>query len=90
MYSTCADSQGTQTVEARRLARTRALCMGRNDRAYRVCGRCVMDTSDPRIRFDTEGNCSHCEAALQRMRREIPPPDERAARLQEITETIKK
>lgn len=28
--------------------------------AYRICTRCVMDTSDPDIRFDEQGVCSHC------------------------------
>lgn len=28
--------------------------------AYRVCTRCVMDTSDPEITFDAAGLCSHC------------------------------
>src|SRR4051812_37497623 len=27
--------------------------------AYRTCTRCVMDTSDPDIRFDGNGVCSH-------------------------------
>jgi N-acetyl sugar amidotransferase len=29
-------------------------------RSYRICIRCVMDTSDPDIHFDAEGLCSHC------------------------------
>ncbi len=28
--------------------------------AYRQCSRCVMDTSDPDIRFDAGGVCNHC------------------------------
>jgi N-acetyl sugar amidotransferase len=27
-----------------------------------ICGRCVMDTSDPEIRFDEQGVCNHCHA----------------------------
>lgn len=27
---------------------------------YRVCSRCVMDTSDPEIVFDSDGVCNHC------------------------------
>lgn len=27
---------------------------------YKVCSRCVMDTSDPEIVFDTDGVCNHC------------------------------
>jgi N-acetyl sugar amidotransferase len=27
---------------------------------YRICSRCVMDTSDPEISFDDHGVCNHC------------------------------
>lgn len=27
---------------------------------YRICRRCVMDTSDPEIRFNEQGVCNHC------------------------------
>jgi N-acetyl sugar amidotransferase len=29
-------------------------------RQYQLCNRCVMDTSDPFIIFDINGNCNHC------------------------------
>lgn len=32
-----------------------------NTRAYQICTRCVMDTSDPEITFDDSGLCSHCQ-----------------------------
>lgn len=32
---------------------------------YRICTRCVMDTSDPGIRFNTIGQCNHCEGAMR-------------------------
>ena len=38
-------------------------------RAYKVCGRCVMDTSDPEITFDQNGHCSHCTEFLLRRAR---------------------
>jgi N-acetyl sugar amidotransferase len=31
---------------------------------YQVCNRCIMDTSDPEIKFDDQGNCNHCNSAL--------------------------
>lgn len=31
-----------------------------NTRPYQQCNRCVMDTSDPEIEFDGQGNCNHC------------------------------
>ena len=36
----------------------------KNGRAYRQCVRCVMDTSDPEIRFDAEGRCNYCTTFL--------------------------
>tara|TARA_R110000737_G_scaffold345097_2_gene373189 strand:- start:5379 stop:6491 length:1113 start_codon:yes stop_codon:yes gene_type:complete len=35
-----------------------------SDREYQICQRCVMDTSDPFIEFDNEGNCNHCTEFL--------------------------
>jgi len=35
-------------------------------RPYRICNRCVMDTTDPWIRFDPEGHCNHCSDFLER------------------------
>jgi aminotransferase len=31
------------------------------DRSYQMCNRCVMDTTDPEIVFDEQGECSHCK-----------------------------
>lgn len=33
---------------------------------YQLCNRCVMDTSDPGIYFDKEGNCNHCTEFLSK------------------------
>jgi N-acetyl sugar amidotransferase len=30
------------------------------EREYRICTRCLMDTSDPEIQFDDQGVCNHC------------------------------
>jgi len=42
------------------------------DAGYRICTRCIMDTTDPHIEFDTEGLCNHCRAyeklAAERLR----------------------
>ena len=58
-------------------------------KTYRVCGRCIMDTSDPDIRFDATGNCNHCANALRRMSRQLLPPPERERALQALAEQIK-
>ena len=30
------------------------------ERAYQRCTRCIMDTTDPEITFNSEGHCNHC------------------------------
>jgi len=34
-------------------------------REYKICKRCIMDTSDPEIVFDENGFCNHCSRALK-------------------------
>jgi N-acetyl sugar amidotransferase len=31
-----------------------------NHQMYQRCARCIMDTTDPEITFDEQGNCNHC------------------------------
>ena len=31
---------------------------------YKICKRCVMDTTDPTIKFDENGYCNHCNSAI--------------------------
>ena len=31
------------------------------NRTYQICVKCVMDTSDPWIEFDSDGICNHCK-----------------------------
>lgn len=38
---------------------------------YRICARCVMDTSVPGIRFDAQGVCNFCTDASVRLRRDL-------------------
>jgi N-acetyl sugar amidotransferase len=54
-----------------------------NDRAYQICIRCVMDTSDPEISFDGEGLCSHC-SRYDRMVKNIVDKANRGAREGEL------
>lgn len=57
--------------------------------AYRVCARCVMDTSDPEIRFDGNGHCNHCIAYYQRARRELLEPEAAQRALAALVERIR-
>lgn len=35
---------------------------------YRICKRCVMDTSDPEIVFDENGYCNHCTNSIRQLK----------------------
>lgn len=58
---------------------------------YQICTRCVMDTTDPDIRFDENGYCNHCTDAIKRLN-EIYFVDEelKKSRLETIVDKIKK
>ncbi|GAJ18745.1 unnamed protein product, partial [marine sediment metagenome] len=32
---------------------------------YRICSRCIMDTTDKEIIFDENGICNHCKSAQE-------------------------
>ncbi len=40
-----------------------------HNRPYQQCARCVMDTTDPEITFDSDGYCCHCTSFLQKRER---------------------
>src|SRR5688572_23214958 len=55
---------------------------------YRVCNRCVMDTSDADIRFDEAGVCNHCHGYDRRAASELLPGDRAAAALDALVAEI--
>jgi N-acetyl sugar amidotransferase len=55
---------------------------------YRVCNRCVMDTSDVDIRFDGDGVCNHCHGYDRRAATELLPRDRAAAALDALAAEI--
>ena len=59
-------------------------------RAYRVCTRCVMDTTDAEIRFDERGHCNHCTDCFERARRELLQPEEAKRKLDVLVERIRR
>jgi N-acetyl sugar amidotransferase len=60
------------------------------DRKYQICNRCIMDTSDPEIQFDDQGNCNHCNSAIDLARTTwFPGPDGKKI-LDEKIEAIRK
>ncbi|MFO0678064.1 MAG: N-acetyl sugar amidotransferase [Polyangiaceae bacterium] len=54
---------------------------------YRMCSRCVMDTSDPDIAFDAIGRCNHCRRFLAR--REFMLSSQTRARLDGVVAEIR-
>jgi N-acetyl sugar amidotransferase len=59
------------------------------NKAYRICTRCIMDTSDPDIAFDERGVCNHCRKYDDRAARELYYDEAGKAKLGRIVETIK-
>lgn len=58
-------------------------------REYQICNRCIMDTSDPQIVFDDQGNCNHCTDALTQAKIVWFPNDEGEQKLLAMAEKIK-
>jgi N-acetyl sugar amidotransferase len=57
--------------------------------AYRICTRCVMDTTDPEIRFDEDGVCHHCRRYEQLVRAKVLPGEAGRQALAELAEQIR-
>jgi N-acetyl sugar amidotransferase len=56
---------------------------------YRICTRCIMDTSDPEIVFDGEGRCQHCTHYFHRVATEVHTGPEGQRRLEAVVERIR-
>ncbi|HNZ42955.1 MAG TPA: N-acetyl sugar amidotransferase [Bacteroidales bacterium] len=58
---------------------------------YKICKRCIMDTTDPEIVFDENGYCNHCSKAIKLLN--TPPvslnAEEKIKSLQALVEKIK-
>ena len=57
---------------------------------YRLCTRCVMDTSDPEITFDEQGRCNHCRTFYDRTRQTWFPNSEGARQWEQWVDRIRK
>jgi N-acetyl sugar amidotransferase len=56
---------------------------------YRICVRCVMDTSDPAITFDAEGRCCYCTDFFARKAQNIRRGPEAERELEAMVRTIR-
>lgn len=59
------------------------------NKAINVCCRCVMNTTDPWIKFDEKGECSHCKTYDEQKGLRWFPDDEGKKKLSKIFEKIK-
>jgi N-acetyl sugar amidotransferase len=57
---------------------------------YRICTRCIMDTTDPDIVFDDQGVCNHCHRYDAIAAQRLIPLDQRPDRLKTLVEQIKR
>ena len=60
------------------------------ERAYQQCVRCLMDTTDPQIKFDEKGICNHCTEFLIRRNEVKAMKKSGPEHLEEIVRNIKK
>lgn len=58
---------------------------------YKICKRCVMDTTDPLIEFDENGVCNHCQQAEKALKNEPYSLafEEKEKRFKKLAEEIK-
>lgn len=59
-------------------------------RPYQQCTRCVMDTSDPEIRFDENGYCNHCTDYFQSIQQRTYQGAASDEKLQQLIAGIKR
>lgn len=57
---------------------------------YRMCTRCVMDTTDPEIVFDENGVCNHCHTYDRLVREHIVDGEAGRRRLEKLVNDIKR
>ena len=56
---------------------------------YRICNRCIMDTTDPLIQFDDQGICNHCKMYDGRVQKDLHYDKAGQERLHRLVEKIK-
>ena len=59
-------------------------------RPYQICKRCVMDTSDPWIEFDSDGICNHCKTYFKKRFMPIKADKINKKSLEDLFKEIKK
>jgi N-acetyl sugar amidotransferase len=59
------------------------------EKKYQICNRCVLDTSDPEIVFDKEGNCNHCTDYITRISKLTYQGEKSDNELKQVVKEIK-
>jgi aminotransferase len=59
------------------------------ERPYQVCVRCVMDTTDPEIQFDSQGVCNHCRNFDEIIKPQWPSAHNGKLMLEQMIEAVK-
>ena len=57
---------------------------------YKICTRCIMDTTDPEIFFDTQGICNHCKRYDAELPKRVFTGADADIKLKALVEKIKK
>jgi N-acetyl sugar amidotransferase len=78
-----------ETTELDPVDRRRAEHVFAGGRPYRICARCIMDTSDPEITFDEHGICNHCHEYERRVAADVLPQPRGERLLEETAARIK-
>lgn len=60
------------------------------EQRYRICTVCVMDTTDPSIRFDAAGVCNHCATVEAKVRNRTWFPQGGELRLAQMLATVRR
>jgi len=56
---------------------------------YKMCTKCIMDTTDPKIQFDNDGVCNHCRNYEERAQRELHYDEAGQQKLDRLVNKIK-
>ena len=59
-------------------------------RDYQICKNCIMDTTDPKIIFDDQGQCDHCNNFYANILPNWHPDNDSEKEIMEIADKIKK
>lgn len=57
---------------------------------YKICKKCIMDTTDPDIQFDENGICNHCKKYEERAKNELYDAETGKQKLNFLVNKIKK